>query len=331
MKKLSLLLVAALLTTFVFCGCDNQKTEYQNQNGFSAINHAVVEPDEKAALSDSELKEYQKLVDAVLNRKESFAFSCDGETARLYSELLKENPYGFLLSDLSVGKNAFSLSYAYSEEEQKEIVAFMDTTLLSLLNQNYSPDDNKLDRILKLYFAVTDFLAYDHTNSDVTPLTDSHLRYPDDAVYLALKTKITKCYGFAFLFDFLMLQNDYDCFAVYGVCRSRGDSHMWNLFEYNGEYFCCDPTWDRSENNYSKLLHFGKTTDERTAESVEGVDFASYHEEGFPPPVCTDKRFSVFRGIVRFSWSEGHRFSMQDFDSHEYIFDTQSFSLEPIG
>ena len=328
MKKLSFLLVTVMLATFVFCGCDHQKTEYQI--GFLRIDHAVVEPDEKAALSEEELHEYQKLVDAVIERKENFSFLCDSETAQFYKELLRENPYGFLLSDIAVGDNAFSLSYAYGKEEQDEIISFMDTTILSLLNQNYSEDDNKLDRILKLYYAVTGFLSYDHTTSDITPLSDSHLRYPDDSVYLALKTRITKCYGFSYLFDFLMLQNGYDCFAVYGVCHSRGDSHMWYLFEYDGEYFFCDPTWDRSEGGYSKLMHFGKTTDERTAESVEGVDFVLYHTEGYPAPVCTDRRFSIFRGISHFSCTEKHRFYMKDFDDNEYIFDTESFTMETI-
>lgn len=328
MKKLSLLLAAVILTTVLLYGCEKSNTK--PSTGFIRIDHAVIEPDEKAALSDTQQKEYQKLVDAVLERKDSFSFSCEKETAQFYIELLNENPYGFLLSDIYAENNSFSLSYAYSEEEQADIIELMDTQMLSLLNKNYDEQDNKLDRILKIYYAVTDFLNYDHSTSKITPLNDIHLRYPEDSVYLALKTKVTKCYGFAYLFTFLMLQNGYDCFSVYGVCHSRGDSHMWNLFEYDGAYFCCDPTWDRNEDGYSKLMHFGKTTEERLAETVEAVDFSSCHEEGYEAPVCTDKRFSIFRGIIRFSSSSDHSFYLQDFDDNEFLFDTESFTLKSI-
>lgn len=324
-RSTSLLIAAVILLSALLCGCEKPKTEYYGK--LSAIRYAAVEPDERAAMSDKEYREYEKLFAGVLKREGSCRLSCDDETALFYEELLRENPYGFLLSDISYKNGSFSLSYTYSEEEQKEITALMDDTMLSLLNKDADESDNKLDKILKLYYAVTEYLAYDHTDAEVTPLTDSHLRYPGESVYLALKQRETKCYGFAYLFTFLMLQYDIDCFSVFGTIRSRGDSHMWNLFEYDGEYFYCDPAWDRSEESYSKLAHFGKTAMEREAETLEEVPFADYHEKGYETPVCSDKRFAVFRGIVRFSSNAQHRFYMQDFDENEYIFDTETFAF----
>lgn len=326
MKKTLSLLLAVTLLVGLLCGCEKPKTEYYGE--LLSIRHAVVEPDEQAAMNDRELAGYEALVDAVLSRKPEIRLSCDEKTAKLYEELLKENPYGFLLSDISRKDGSFSLSYTYDEQEQTQIVSFMDETLLSLLNKESSASDNKLDKILKLYYAVTDYLSYDHSSSDVTELSDPHLRYPMDSVWLALKEKQTKCYGFSYLFTFLMRQYDFDCFSVFGTCRSRGDSHMWNLFEYEGEFFYCDPAWDRSEDEYAKLMHFGKTEDERAAETVEAVPFADYHEKGYDTPVCKDSRFSIFRGITRFSPSDAHRFYLADFDDHEYVFDTTTFTLQ---
>ncbi|MBQ3417931.1 MAG: hypothetical protein IJH32_08855 [Ruminococcus sp.] len=326
MKRIAFLLIAAILLPSLLCGCEKPKTEYYGT--LTAVRHAVTEPDEQAAMSEKEYENYEKLVNSMLKREPSIRLSCDENTAAFYQELLRENPYGFLLSDLSYADGSFSLSYAYSEAQQEEIVALMDDTILTLLNKDSEETDTRLDKILKLYYAVTEYLDYDHAATELTELTDSHLRYPGDSVYLALKQKETKCYGFSYLFTFLMLQYDLDCFSVFGTIHSRGDSHMWNLFEYDGEYFYCDPAWDRSEGSYSKLAHFGKTAAEREAETLEAVPFADYHEKGYEAPVCQDERFSIFRGIVRFSANGEHRFYMQDFDENEYIFNTETFSFQ---
>lgn len=326
MKRIAFLLIAAILISSLLCGCENPKTEYYGE--LSSVRHAVTEPDEQAAMSKKETSDYEKLVDSMLKRESSLKLACEDKTAAFYEELLRENPYGFLLSDLSYENGSFTFSYAYGESQQEEIITFMDDTMLTLLNKDALDTDNKLDKILKLYYAVTEYLDYDHTATELTPLTDSHLRYPGDTVYLALKEKETKCYGFSYLFTFLMLQYDLDCFSVFGTIRSRGDSHMWNLFEYDGEYFYCDPAWDRSEGGYSKLAHFGKTTAERQAETLEEVPFSDYHEKGYEPPVCKDDRFSIFRGIIRFSANTEHLFYMQDFDENEYIFNTETFAFQ---
>ena len=327
MKRIISLLIAAAVLLTLLCGCEIHQTEYR-YGELSSVDHAVTEPDERETLGDKGAKNYRRLVDAVLCREESCAVDPGEAGPSFFTELLKENPYGFLLSDITWRDGAFWLSYAYDAAEQEEIVALMDETILSLLNRDASEKDNKLDKILKLYHSVTEYVGYDHSTSEITPLTDTHLRYPGDSVYRALREKTAKCYGFSYLFTFLMLQYDLDCFSVYGTCRSRGDSHMWNLFAYDGAYFYCDPAWDRSDDAYSKLINFGKTLAEREAEKVEAVPFEQYHEKGFEPPVCDDARFSLFRGIVRFSYISSHRFYMQDFDENDYTFNTETFAFQ---
>ena len=328
MKPFCVILCAVILMTSLFCGCKvTPTTEYYGE--LTALDHAVLEPDEEARLTEKERVEYRRLLDAVINREETLRLDVSPESCEYFTVLLRENLYAFLLSsyDCSSG-GAFSLSYAYSEEEHRDIVRFMDESLLGIVNRNSNERDNKLDKILKLYYSVTDYLTYDHRTDAKTALSDPKFRYPEDTVYLALKEKTCKCYGFAYILNFVMRQFGIESFTVYGTCHRQNDSHMWNLFLYDGEAFFCDAAWDRSEDAYSKLTHFGKTESERLSEGVEPVDFASYHEKGYAEPKCTDKRFFIFRGIVRFSPKALHTFFLEDHRNQEYTFDTVSFKMK---
>ena len=329
MKKIALLLFAAILLSCLFCGCKPQgNTTVTSYGRLDAVDHAVTEPDEQMSMSENDKKNYQKLVDGFLNREESVPLNASPDDCAFYLELLRENVYFFLVDDASYDDSAtFRFSYAYDEQEQSDIISLMDSAFLGLMNTDCDENDNELDKILKLYYAVTEYLSYDHSGESTTPITDPVFRYPSDAVYRALRDKTTKCYGFSYVFTFVMRQFDFECFSVYGMYRKRSDSHMWNVFQYSGSYFNCDPAWDRSEEAYSKLTNFGKTDAERLSETVEAIDFSTYHEEGYPVPVCIDDRFNKFRGIIHFSYFSPHTFYTEDFKEREQFFHTDTFTL----
>lgn len=333
MKKilLSLLLVLSLLLASCAPAADQNSavpdetaTEYL---AVTEIDHCAVEPDDRAAMSDDDRAAYRRMMDAMLSHQ--YELTVQGMAGRLdyLLDLMRRSPYYFFLSGARTDGDRVLYSYAYTAEEQQEVLSYMDTELLQIANANAAPTDNELDTILKVYGAVTHRLNYDHERTDNKQLSSPLFDYPADEVYKALRDGKSLCYGFAYILCFALLQRGIDCFTVYGQCRARDMGHMWNIFRYDGAFFHCDPSWDRAEGAYAKLYHFGKTDDERFADTLEARDFADTHLAAYGAVQCDDTRFSIFRDIDRFTYVTGHRFFLKSNSGKEYIFDTSRFIL----
>ena len=342
MKRLllSLLLISSLLLT-ACTGQEAQKapteptqstqpmtTEYPTEPaaGITAIDHCVVEPDEIAAMNDRDRAQYRVLMDAMLGRAESVTLDIEAPRIDFLLELLHESPYAFFLADVQANGTTVTFSYAFSAQEQEEMLSFFDSEMLQIANSDASPDDNELDTILKVYAAVGSRIAYDMTREDNKQLGSPLFDYPADELYKALRDGKSLCYGFAYVLRYALLQRGIDAFCVYGQCTSRDMGHEWVIFRYDGAYFHCDPAWDRAEGTV-KLMHFGTTDDERIQDTLRMIPFASYHEPGYEDVSCTDERFSVFRGVVGCSYLGGHRFLFEDRQGEQTVFDTETFAL----
>lgn len=331
MKRVfSLLILLAVL----LCGCTAQpenrtRTDASQSAAYTPlteIDHYVTEPDERAVMSESDRSAYRQLMDAVLSRRESVTVSGDQEPA-FYLDLLRSSPYGYFLSDVTITGDTFALSYAYSAEEQAQMLAFIDGEFLKIANTDADPEDNELDIILKIYSAVTNRLDYDLEREDNKQLGSDLFDHPADEIYQALKTGKSLCYGFAYLMRFALQQRGIDCFCVYGECRAHEMGHEWILFSYDGAFFHCDPSWDRANGVYPKLRHFGKTDEERVADTLEPRDFSEYHYAAYGTVTCTDERFSIFRDVTHFSYVSPHRFYIETSEGESHIFDTSDFSF----
>lgn len=293
----------------------------------SAIDHSVVEPDELAAMTDGEAAAYRALTDALLAREESVTLDADAERVEFLLELLHESPYYFFAESVDAQGTQVTFRYAYTAQEQQEMQELMDSALLSIVNCDAAPDDNELDTILKIYSAVTHRIEYDLEREDNKELGSPLFDYPADEVYKALRDGKALCYGFAFVMRYALLQRGIDAFCVYGECRSHEQGHEWVVFRLGDRYYHCDPAWDRASDNNVKLIHFGKTDDERTADTLYPRDFAEYHEAVYPAFVCDDERFGIFRNVVSFSYTGGHCFYIEDRDGNGAVFDTESFTV----
>lgn len=334
-RSLSVLLIAmSLLLSACTAGAPTvddaavKPTEYiERFSPVEAIDHCVLEPDDRARLSDRDTDAYRAMMEGMLSRRDSVTASTENVTPDELLDLMRESPYYFFLSDVSVDGDTVNFSYAYSEEEQRKMLDQMDSDLLRIADYEASEDDNALDVILKIYLAVTHEMEYDLERTDNKELGSPLFRYPADEVYKALRDKKSLCYGFAYVMRFALLQRGVDCFCVYGLCTARGDGHEWIIFRYDDAWFHCDPAWDRVADGYAKLIHFGKTDREREVDTLQMQDFASYHDADFGEVTCTDDRFSIIRGMSRFSYAGGHRFSMSDLKGKKMIFDTETFSF----
>lgn len=302
-------------------------TEYPTQPvaGIAAIDHCVVEPDERAAMSESDREQYRVLMDAMLSRAPSVTLDTEASRMDFLMELLRESPYFFFTSDVSITVTTVGFSYAYSADKQRRILAFMDEALLDIANHDASPDDNALDTILKVYAAVGSRIDYDTDREDNKQLGSPLFDYPADELYKALRDHKSLCYGFAYVLRYALLQRRIDAFCVYGQCTAREMGHEWVVFRYDGAYFHCDPAWDRGDGT-AKLMHFGTTDLEREQDTLLPRAFSDYHA-GEYVVVCDDERFSIFRGVVSYSYLDGHRFLLEDRKGNRTVFNTEDFLL----
>ena len=305
-------------------------TEYPGKETFEAapqINPCVLEPDDRARLSLRDTISFYILTASMLDRRDRAVICPETVTTEDLLDLLRESPYYYFLSGTIIDGNTVFFSYAYPKKQQEEMRAFIDEQMLRIANHEADPDDNALDVILKIYFAVTHEMVYDIERTDNKELGSPLFLYPADEIYKALRDQKSLCYGFAYVMRFALLQRGIDCFCVYGLCSAHNTGHEWIIFRYDGCWFHCDPAWDRVSNDYAKLIHFGKTDRERKVDTLEMTDFASYHDPAFGAVSCTDKRFEIFRGMKRFSCIGDHRFFMIDINGKETVFDTESFSF----
>lgn len=303
---------------------DSTKYPYQP---LQAIDYCVLEPDDRARLTDRDKEAYRSLMTAMLERADSVTLSPDTVDPQDLLDLLRESPYYYFLDDAKLDGDTVRFSYAYSADEQKEMRDFMDGRLMEIANYKAAEEDNTLDTILKIYLAVTHEMTYDHDRTDNKMLGSPLFVYPADEIYKALRDKKSLCYGFAYVMRFALLQRGIDCFCVHGLCTAHGDGHEWIIFRYGDRWYHCDPAWDRADQTYAKLIHFGKTDREREVDTLVMTDFSTYHDPDFGKVECTDDLFSIFRGINHFSYGDGHRFFMTDIHNKEYIFDTDTFSF----
>lgn len=341
MKRFISLLTAVFLVLSL-CSCNNNaepvteitstenslSTENTGYMAITEIDHCVVEPDDKLYMTDEDETHYRSLMNAMLNREKSVTLSQDAEKNEYYVDLLKQSPYYFFLSDCKLKGDKAHLSYAYSKSQQNEMLTFIDNCFLEIVNTNANKNDNTLDKILNVHGAVARAMTYDHDRKDNKQLDSPLFKYPADEIYKALKDKKSVCYGFAYTLRFALLQLDIDCFCVYGPCSGRGEGHMWNIFKYEGEFYTCDSAWDRSDGDYAGLYHFGKTDKEREADTLTRTNFSSKFFDEYGKIECTDDTFKIFRGIGRYTFVNTHTYFLEDYETNEYIFNTETMELK---
>ncbi len=329
-RLLCFILLCALL---VLCGCESADVGFIQgaDNDYIAIHeidHYVVEPDDKLHMSDDDRANYKKLMDALLSRKKSVKLSDDSVKNEYYIDLLKQSPYCFFADSYTLSSDTVTFTYAYSKDEQQDMLTFLDGKFLDIVNSNASADDNELDKTLNIYGAVARSMTYDHTRKDNKQLDSPLFNFPSDEVYKALKDEKSVCYGFAYTLRFALLQAGIDCFCVYGPCSSHGEGHMWNIFKWNDEFYTCDSAWDRSDDGYAQLFHFGKTDKEREADTLERTGFSSAFFDEYGKVECTDDTFKMFRGVDRFTYVSPHTYYIVYYDKDDAVFDTETLKMK---
>ena len=337
MKWITALLIAAAL---LLCSCaapadtdmttgysQAQSTESVSFAPIDAIDPCVVEPDERAVMSANDVEQYRILMEGMLSRQERIELYLTGDRAEFLLDLLRQSPYYYFVKEAHAEGSTVLLSYAYSADEQDRMRRFIDDEILAAANSDARDSDNELDVILKVYGAVASRLTYDDKRADNKELGSPLFDYPADEIYKALKDGRSLCYGFAYVLRCALLQRGVDCFCVYGECRAHDQGHEWVIFRYDGGFFNCDPAWDRVADEHPKLVNFGKTDAERTADTLTPRPFEEYHYAKYGRVECSDKRFSILRGMVSFHYLSGHKYRVEDRNGYARVFDSETFTL----
>lgn len=324
MKRfLSSLLVAVIALSL--CACESTQAEYKAK---TQINHCAVEPDDELNMSDSDVRYYQKLMNAMLSQKTSVKLSKDESKNEYYIDLLRQSPYFFFVKEYELVDGTVTFSYAYDKAQQGEMLSLIDETFLSIINTHANEDDNTLDSVLNVHLAVTHLLTYDHEREDNKQLDSPLFKYPHDEIYKAFVDRKSLCYGFAYTMRFALLQLGIDSFCVYGPCSAHEQGHMWNIFKLGDDFYTCDAAWDRSDDGYAQLYNFGKTDKEREADTLTRTGFSSTFFDNYGEVECVDETFGIFRGIERYSYSKPHTYFLQDYKGKEYLFNTETMTLK---
>ena len=338
------LLSVVLLFTIIFmlCACkaqapaktekaENKPTQTKKPEPYVAvkeIDHYILEPDDQIHMNEEDEQFYRMIMDSMFNRVETIELTDSADKNWFYLDMVMQSPYFFIVDEYRMFSDYVTFAYKYTEEEQQQVIEFMDTELLKIINTNAEKDDNELDVLLKTHASVASALIYDHDRTDNKKLGSYRFSYPFDEVYRALRDKKGVCYSYAYILRYALLQRGIDCFCVYGQCTNMDEAHMWNVFKYNDKFYTCDPAWDRAEEGLPKLYQFGKTDSERVTDMLAKEGFSSFFYEEYGKVKCEDDMFRMFRGTAEYEYIGNHKYRMIDFNGKESIFDSQTLEFE---
>ncbi len=165
----------------------------------------------------------------------------------------------------------------YIDPEIDDMTLWDNTALVSALK---SGDDSALDKEgKKLYKAVSKVLAeiisdemstFEKEEAVYRWLTENcrydhrHYEIPNNAPresyepYGAIINGKAVCLGYATAFQLFMDVLDIECITVVGGAFESREDHAWNMVKIDGEWYCCDPTWDEGAYGFG---HFNKSSD----------------------------------------------------------------------
>ncbi len=271
------------------------------------INPYVLELDDTAYITAEEFACYCRALDAIFARVEEIDLLPDYDANLHVFGALQNNPFFFLVEDTKFTRDhtALRVAYAYSAEEQQEMVDYVNGEYLAMFAEILEPDMSDLEKVLAVHHYFCQRIRYDYAYLEDLSLSSEKFLYPEIEVYQALKTGEGVCHSYTYLCEFALQQLGIDCLRLSAEMASGDSAHMWLAVRLDGEWYHVDPTWD-SEIDYVSLRCFGMTDEERVAGGVVNewnidVDLA------FGWIYCTSERFAPLHDIYDYRMLGGHK------------------------
>lgn len=115
-------------------------------------------------------------------------------------------------------------------------------------------DMTALEKEEAVYRWITENCEYDFRHYEVPNAAPRESYEP----YGAIVEGKAVCLGFATAFQLFMDVLDIECITVVGAAFESMEDHAWNMVKIDGEWYCCDPTWDAGAYGFG---HFNVSSD----------------------------------------------------------------------
>ncbi|MDT3427611.1 hypothetical protein J2Z22_003174 [Paenibacillus forsythiae] len=221
------MLVAAAVPPVVYWGMDY---------AYAAVNGTAVR-----SVSDMT----QRLAGAMNNRRESVAFTYEGKTSRLKSQIqtaldqaMSNDPYlNYIVNGYSfsyrTGSRSAVVSVRLSYRESLQQTAYVNERVKAVLNKIINPGMTGDEKVKAIHDWVVLNLKYDTTYTKYT-------------AYEGLKSGSAVCQGYSLLTYKLLKGAGIPNKIVEGTAwqGGSGQAHAWNLVQLNGRWYHLDTTWD---------------------------------------------------------------------------------------
>lgn len=188
-----------------------------------------------------------------------------GFTGGISPKINKEDDYW-------TGTMRYVIIYYTTPEQEAELDQKTEETLTGLKLE----EKTDYEKFVSIYQYVCSHVTYDYTHlSD----TSYKLQY---TAYAALMNGTAVCQGYASLFCKLMTKAGFHCRIIPGI--GNGQSHAWNIVEYNDVWYNMDTTWDSFfTDNISQYAYFMENQKDFSGHelispfrNVDSIRFAAY-------------------------------------------------------
>ena len=99
-----------------------------------------------------------------------------------------------------------------------------------------------------------------------------------DTPYGVLIDRSAMCHGYSSTFQLFMDMLDIECVTVFGIPKSNGVEHSWNMVKLDGEWYQVDCAWDDPIGGSPCHTYFNVTSDDLRKGSIHQWDESSVPE-----------------------------------------------------
>ena len=132
------------------------------------------------------------------------------------------------------------------------------------------------EKELAIHDWLTHWSSFDMSAFSRNPGSDGGT--DSDTPYGVLIGRSGNCWGYASTFQLLMNMLDIECITVYGMPRSSGVEHAWNMVRLDGEWYCVDAAWDDPIGGSPNHQYFNATSEDFRHSGIHSWDESSYPE-----------------------------------------------------
>ncbi len=195
---------------------------------------------------------------------------------RVYLLLAEQEPQFFYLDtvyETGDGMYAVKMHYDVPKEKIGTMKAEMELAADGILaHANAEKDD--MQKLIAIHDGIAALCEYSEGD------------YQDEA-YGCLVEGAAKCEGYAKAFLYVARRAGLHVMSVTGV-DSKNENHVWNIAEYNGQYYNIDVTWDDNEQYRGNIAHICfALPDSRFGD--HRADLSAY-----TPPACEDETLNYY-------------------------------------